>query len=185
MFLCVPFVPPGPRRLLANLCWACCVAEAVHFGSRMVYDSWASKHDGAKVTNRLRALRYCSRRNDPAELADRVELTRQTISPSRKVTTRRLSKRRFASPVFGATIEEAFAFPSTGRRLGSDEKLPSGVVLRQRPLAPLQAMARRGILQDVGFRSRRSGCAGPVGRQRGEHHDVALRAGTATARRVR
>ncbi|WP_017541632.1 helix-turn-helix domain-containing protein [Nocardiopsis halophila] len=65
-----------------------------------------------KVTNRIRELRFANGRMTQAELADRVEVTRQTIiaieqgrySPSLETAFQ-------IARVFGATVDDVFAYP--------------------------------------------------------------------------
>ena len=64
-----------------------------------------------KVTNRLRALRFAHGEMTQQQLADRVELTRQTIVAVEKGHYAPSLEAAFRiARVFGATIEEAFGF---------------------------------------------------------------------------
>jgi len=64
-----------------------------------------------KVTNRLRALRFAHGEMTQQQLADRVELTRQTIVAIEKGHYAPSLEAAFRiARVFGATIEEAFGF---------------------------------------------------------------------------
>ena len=64
-----------------------------------------------KVTNRLRALRFAHGEMTQQQLADRVDLTRQTIVAIEKGHYAPSLEAAFRiSRVFGATIEEVFGF---------------------------------------------------------------------------
>jgi putative transcriptional regulator len=65
-----------------------------------------------KVTNRLRALRFARGEMTQQQLADRVDLTRQTIVAIEKGHYAPSLEAAFRiARVFGVTIEEAFGFP--------------------------------------------------------------------------
>ncbi|GAB3658748.1 helix-turn-helix transcriptional regulator [Glycomyces tarimensis] len=67
-----------------------------------------------RVTNNIKALRFANGEMTQAELADRVNVTRQTIiaieqgrySPSLEVAFQ-------IARVFGAPLDEVFAYPDT------------------------------------------------------------------------
>ena len=64
-----------------------------------------------KVTNRLRALRFAHGEMTQQQLADRVDLTRQTIVAIEKGHYAPSLEAAFRiARVFGATIEEVFGF---------------------------------------------------------------------------
>lgn len=64
-----------------------------------------------KVTNRLRALRFAHGEMTQRQLADRVDLTRQTIVAIEKGHYAPSLEAAFRiARVFGATIEEVFGF---------------------------------------------------------------------------
>lgn len=64
-----------------------------------------------KVTNRLRALRYAHGEMTQQQLADRVDLTRQTIVAIEKGHYAPSLEAAFRiARVFSATIEEVFGF---------------------------------------------------------------------------
>jgi putative transcriptional regulator len=64
-----------------------------------------------KVTNRLRALRFAHGEMTQQQLADRVDLTRQTIVAIEKGHYAPSLEAAFRiARVFGATVEEVFGF---------------------------------------------------------------------------